>query len=134
MTDLNNAEDRLADDLVRLHDMASRVLVSAEPGSRYQWDKCRQLIEAAEGLRRRLGGDEYVPPTEPVDPAKVTAAVAADSQHYAIGKALYGDRKTHVTMPLPAPVPEGVLVVDTDPPTDQGKRVGDVIGLPNFKR
>lgn len=70
--------------------MASRVLVVAKPGSHYQWDKARQLSKAVERLQERLGGDDYDPPTESVDPAKVTAVVAHDSQHYAIGKALYG--------------------------------------------
>ncbi|QSB07195.1 hypothetical protein [Natronoglycomyces albus] len=36
MTDhLNNAEERLVDELVQITDMASRVLVAAEPGSSY---------------------------------------------------------------------------------------------------
>lgn len=85
---LNNAEARIAEDLVSIIDMASRVL-NADPGSHYQWDKSRQLAEAAGRLRRRLGDDDYTPPAEPVDPAKVEAAVARDSQHYAIGKAVY---------------------------------------------
>lgn len=92
MTDLNNAEDRITDDMVAIIDMASRALVTADPGSHYQWDKLRQLEDAAARLRRRLGGDKYLAPVQPVDPAKVTAAVARGSQHCAIGKALYGNQ------------------------------------------
>lgn len=90
---LNVSETHLVDDLVHLTDIASRVLGTAgQPGSHYQWDKARVLAAAAQRLADRLGGDTYQPLPDPIDPDRVRAAVATESRHYAIGKALYGSR------------------------------------------
>lgn len=61
---LNVSETHFVDDLVHITDTAFRVLGTAgQPGSHYRGDKSR-----------------------------VRAAVATESRHYAIGKAMYGTR------------------------------------------
>lgn len=89
--ELNPSENHVVDDLVFIIDMASRVL-NADPGSHYQWDKSRELASRAKRLTDTLGGARYQCLPDPVDPSRVRAAVAVDSRHYAIGKALYGTR------------------------------------------
>lgn len=89
---LTEDEDRIVDDLVNLIDYSSRVLY-AQPWSYYQWDKLRQLGEAVERLRNRLGGDEFPPPVDAVDAETVEAEVAGRAQSYALGRAMYPGTK-----------------------------------------
>ena len=88
MSDLNDSEERVAGELLALLDFTSRVL-NATHGSDYQHQKTGQLARTAEQFRLKLGGDEWEALPDPIDQDKVEAFVAANSQHYALGRALY---------------------------------------------
>jgi hypothetical protein len=77
-------ETRIAEAILAVVDYASRVLTAA-PGSGYQWDKTHGLIEAANRLQT-LG---YRNPVSAVRGALITAWVARDAHRYPIGRALF---------------------------------------------
>lgn len=83
MERLTPHEFQLADAILAVIDHAGRV-IAATPGSHYQWDKTRGLIEATDRLRRLA-----TPPEHAVRGELVTAWVARDAHHYTIGRALF---------------------------------------------
>ncbi len=99
---LNDSEQIVAEEIVRIVDFASRV-INAVPGSHYQWDKARELAEQATRLHRRLShleeedGDMvvagYSKPEQRVDAAAVERYVAKESQHYDLGRRLWPSGK-----------------------------------------
>ncbi|WP_205327625.1 hypothetical protein [Glycomyces sp. YM15] len=99
MSDLNDSEERLAGELLALIDFTSRVLHTTH-GTEYQHQKTGQVARAAEQFRLKLGGDQWEALPDPIDQDKVEAFVAANSQKYALGRALYPGGKPRAIVPL----------------------------------
>ncbi|MEU8196371.1 hypothetical protein AB0C10_21545 [Microbispora amethystogenes] len=86
MPELNPREARIAEETVSVIDFMSRMLGAIEDGNwHYAADKLGQLDRALENLRKQIARKDY----QAAGPV-VAAYVARDSQHYRIGRALYG--------------------------------------------
>lgn len=88
MSNLNDSEERIAGELLAIIDFTSRVL-NATHGSDYQHQKTGQLARAAQQFQLKLGGEQWEKLPDPIDQDKIEAFVAANSQDYALGRALY---------------------------------------------
>ncbi|MEV7805079.1 hypothetical protein AB0O28_19220 [Microbispora sp. NPDC088329] len=86
MAELNPREMRIAEETVSAIDFMSRMIGAIEDGNwRYAADKLGQLDRTLETLSKQLARKDY----QAAGPG-VAAYVARESQHYRIGRALYG--------------------------------------------
>ncbi|ONH23832.1 hypothetical protein [Pseudofrankia asymbiotica] len=91
---LTAREVQLAEALVRIVDYTGRILLTglADSSPHYLWDKAHDLTEAATRVAELLDADGAYAAATPVRLRPVAAAVAAWSQSYTAGKALFPRR------------------------------------------
>jgi hypothetical protein len=91
---LTAREVQLAEALVRIVDYTGRILLTglADSSPHYLWDMAHDLADAATRVAALLDPDGAYAAATPVRLRPVAAAVAAQSQRYTAGKALFPRR------------------------------------------